>query len=99
MANLKPLKLHTILGTSTVWTDELWDEALTYLLEWANTFDALAMAQVLHGTYPPNYPHKIDFLREFRAYPPTVLLGAFDLTRARMDAQKDRNSATPPMFG
>ena len=27
-------------------------------------------------------PHKVDLLREFRNYPPTVLLGAFDYMRA-----------------
>jgi hypothetical protein len=87
MANLKPLKLHSIISSSTVWTDELWDEVLTYLLERANTFDALAMAQVLYGDHIPNYPHKVDFLREFRQYPPTVLLGAFDYMRAMKESQ------------
>jgi hypothetical protein len=53
----------------------------TYLLERTGTFDALAMAHVLYGTRLPIYPHKVDFLREFRAYPPTVLLGAFDYMR------------------
>ena len=83
MVNLKPLKLHDIIGTATAWTDELWDRALTYLLDHTSTFDALAMAEVISSGPVPNYPYKIDFLREFRSYPPTVLLGAFDLMRVR----------------
>jgi hypothetical protein len=81
MPNLKPLKLHTIIGSNTVWTDELWNAALTYLLERTGTFDALAMTETLYDDYAREYPHKIDYLREFRSYPPTVLLGAFDLMR------------------
>jgi len=81
MSDVKPLKLHAIIGTSTVWTDELWDDALTYLLERISTVDTLMMARTLHGEHVPNYPHKVDFLREFRKYPPTVLLGIFDLVR------------------
>ncbi len=85
MADLKPLKLHAIVGTATVWTDELWSEALTYLLERVGTIEAIFMAQQLHsdGSRLPDYPHKVDFLREFRGYPPTVLLGVFDLARVR----------------
>jgi hypothetical protein len=41
------------------------------------------MAEIFYSGHAPNYPHKIDFLREFRDYPPTVLLGAFDLMRQR----------------
>lgn len=82
MTNLKPLKLHTILGTSTVWTDELWDEALSYLLDRVGTLDVLTMAEVLPDSAVPHSPHKIDYLRVFRLYPPTLLLGAFDYMRA-----------------
>jgi hypothetical protein len=84
MSNLKPLKLHEIIGTSTVWTDELWDEALAYLLQRVGTREAVKMALFLllpNGKNLPDYPHKIDFLREFRKYPPTLLLGIFDVVR------------------
>lgn len=81
MTNLKPLKLHDIIRTATVWTDEMWDKSLTYLLGYTSTLDALAMAETLYRDQAPNYLHKIDFLREFRRYPPTTLLGAFDLMR------------------
>jgi hypothetical protein len=60
MTQLKPLKIHSIIGTSTVWTDELWDEALTYLLERTGTLQVLAMCQVLHDDELPNSLHKID---------------------------------------
>jgi hypothetical protein len=80
---LKPLKLHELIAGATVWTDELWSEVSTYLLERVGTMDAISMAEQLHsdGTELPDYPHKIDFLREFHDYPPTVLLGSFDLMR------------------
>lgn len=82
---LKPLKIHELLGGQTAWTDELWDQALSYLLERVGTMEAIFMAEQLHhdDTRLPDYPHKIDFLREFREYPPTVLLGVFDLVRVR----------------
>lgn len=81
----KPLRLHKLLGGQTAWTDKLWGQALGYLLERVGTMEAIFMAEQLHhdGTRLPNYPHKIDFLREFREYPPTVLLSAFDLMRLR----------------
>lgn len=81
---LKPLKLHDLIGGQTTWTDELWKEALAYLLERIGTMQAIYMTEQLHhdGTRLPNYPHKIDYLREFRDYPPTVLLGVFDLMRS-----------------
>lgn len=84
MAELKPLKLHALIGGHTTWTDELWNETLTYLLEHVGTMQAILMAEQLHrdGSTPPNYPHKIDYLREFRDYPPTILLGVFDLMRS-----------------
>lgn len=80
---LKPVKLHELIGGQTTWTDEMWDAALEYMLERIGTMQAIFMAEQLHhdGTRLPNYPHKIDYLREFRDYPPTVLLGAFDLMR------------------
>jgi hypothetical protein len=87
MPDLKPLKLHTIIGSNTVWTDELWNAALTYLLERIGTHDALAMTESFYGDHAPGYPHKIDYLREFRSYPPTVLLGAFDLMRFNKEAR------------
>lgn len=89
MAELKPIKLHNIIGSTTVWTDDLWDEALNYLLENTGTLDALAMAETLFGDDRPNYLHKIDYLREFRAYPPTVLLGAFDFMRHHKTARNN----------
>jgi hypothetical protein len=85
MTSLKPLKLHRIIGPTTAWTDDLWNEALAYLLERVGTTQSIFMAEQLHhdDTRLPDYPHKIDFLREFRDYPPTVLLGSFDLMRQR----------------
>jgi hypothetical protein len=82
MPNLKPLKLHSVIGASTEWTDELWDEALVYLLDRVGTFDVLMMVDVLPDSVLPQSPHKVDYLRVFRQYPPTLLLGAFDYMRA-----------------
>jgi hypothetical protein len=79
---LKPVKLHQLLGNECEWSDELWDSALTYLLERLGTNQAIAMADFLSaGSF--DYVHKVDYLRVFRAYPPTVLLGAFDYVRSR----------------
>jgi hypothetical protein len=74
--------LHEILGTSTTWTDELWDEALTCLLDRVGTLDVLAMVEVLPESALPHSLYKVDYLRVFRQYPPTLLLGGFDYLRA-----------------
>lgn len=80
---LKPVKLHDLLGASPTWTDELWDASLTYLLDRVGTVDAILMVQVLPGrSGAPQHLFKIDYIREFRQYPPTLLLGAFDAVRA-----------------
>ena len=81
MSTLKPLKLHNLIAGSTAWSDELWDRALAYLLERTSTPDALVMAEVIGSHERPWLVHKIDHLREFRDFPPTVLLGAFDWMR------------------
>lgn len=85
MTNLKPLKLHTIISTATVWTDELWDEALSYLLERVGTLDVLMMVAVLPDDALPHSSRKVDYLRVFHRYPPTLLLGAFDLMRLKKE--------------
>jgi hypothetical protein len=86
--SLKPLKIHALIGQQAAWTDELWDEALTYLLERLGTADAvdmaLALAAITNVHVPQSY-HKIDYLRIFRDYPPSILLGMFDLTRRRRE--------------
>lgn len=73
---LKPLKIHELIGGATAWTDDQWNAAIIYLLERVGTMEAIFMAEQLHhdGASVPNYPHKVDFLREFRQYPPTVCL-------------------------
>lgn len=82
MPHLKPLKLHGMISMSPEWTDELWDEALTSLLERAGTMQAIVMVEVLPNSDAFRaYPHKVDLLREFHRYPPTVLLEVFDLVR------------------
>ena len=87
MAKLKPLKLHETIGTSTLWTDELWDKVLTYVLANTATPDALTMIEVLEtdNIRLSGFAQKTDYLREFHKYPPTVLLGAFDLMRWRKE--------------
>ena len=81
MARLKPIKLHLLLGSVTEWTDEMWDEALMYVLENTSTHDAVTMARLIRADRLPDYLHKVDFLRDFRDYPPTMLLAAYDLQR------------------
>ncbi len=96
METLKPVKIHAIIGTSTVWSDELWGQALSYLRESTGTFDVLAMAETLYGDNLPNYPHKIDFLREFRDFPPTTSLGAFDRMRVLKFGSHDAHPLARP---
>ncbi len=90
--SLKPLKIHELIGNQAAWTDELWDEALKYLLERLGTADsvdmAYALAEITNSRAPHSY-HKIDYLRTFRAYPPSVLLGMFDLARRRRENRED----------
>lgn len=82
---LKPLRLHELIGDHAEWTDELWDETLKYLLERVGTVEAIQMYAVLSGAAGLEdmitSPYKVDYLRRFRYYPPTLLLGSFDLVR------------------
>lgn len=82
--HLKPLRLHELIGSHAAWTDELWDATLQYLLERVGTDDAIRMGSLLERLTDhteSHSPHKIDYLRRFSGYPPTVLLGIFDLVR------------------
>lgn len=88
MAILKPLKIHDLIAGSTVWSDELWDRALTYLLERTSTPEALVMAECIRSPERPWLVRKIDHLRDFRDVPPTVLLGAFDWMRYHKAARQ-----------
>lgn len=88
MARIKPLKLHDLIAGSTVWSEELWASALGYLLERTSTLDALVMAEVIGIHERPWLVHKIDYLRDFRDFPPTVLLGAFDWMRYQKAARQ-----------
>ncbi len=87
MEKLRPIELHKLIGRACEWTDELWDEALDYVLDnTATPAEARMMAVTILGKRIRSYPHKrykekIDFLCEFRDYPPTMFLGAFDLLR------------------
>jgi hypothetical protein len=77
----KPLKIHHLLALKTAWTEELWDEALAYLLAFVSTQGAILMTQLILLDDPVESPYKIDHLREFRPYPPSAVLAAFDLIR------------------
>jgi hypothetical protein len=83
MQKLNQVKLHELIGTQTLWTDELWNDALDYLVENTATPDAIVMADILLGDEQAPHLYKIDYLRDFRGFPPTVLLGVFDLMRYR----------------
>lgn len=80
--SLKPLRLHTMIGGSTEWTDELWGEVLQYLVECVGSTGAVLMAERLHRERRlPKHLNKADYFQEFRNYPPTVLLGELDYVR------------------
>lgn len=85
MAKLNPVKLHAIIGASTEWTDELWDEALDYLLGHVGTTETTLMAALLPRNEPlSSFPRRVNLLYEFHKYPPTVLLGVFDCMRSQL---------------
>lgn len=92
MRQLNPVKLHELIASATLWTDELWNAALAYVLENTATPDAIVMARMVLGSELSQHMYKIDYLREFRGWPPTVLPGAFDLMRhqkwVRADARR-----------
>lgn len=90
MRNLKSVKLHSLIAGTTVWTEELWEGALAYLLENTATPDAQVMAEMLDSPVSEYSVYKIDYLRQFRQLPPTVVLGAFDWMRFLKDARSSR---------
>lgn len=79
-----------MLGGSSEWTDELWDEAIAFLSHSLSLPQAVELEMRLHvlrtsersiaarGTF--SYV-KRDRLDGFREYPPTILLGIYDLSR------------------
>jgi hypothetical protein len=89
MRHLNQVKLHELIGSATVWTDDLWDDALDYLVENTATPDAIVMAEIVLGDEQAPHLYKVDYLRDFRGFPPTVLLGAFDLMRYRKAASAE----------
>jgi len=44
---------------------------------------------MLYSDRMSNYPHKLDYLREFRKYPSTVLLGVFCYMRTAKEDKED----------
>lgn len=92
MKTLAPVKLHKLIGYSAAWTDELWANALAYLLDNTSTVDAVLMCECLPGKVLFSHLHKIDYLREFQPYPPTLILGAFDWMRLMKATQADQNA-------
>lgn len=76
-----------MIGGSTEWTDELWSEALQYLVEGVGTTGAVLMAERLFREKRlPRHLDKAGYFQEFRDYPPTVLLGELDYVRLLVGA-------------
>lgn len=76
----QPLKIHQLLALRTIWNEDLWNEVLEYLLASVSTQEAIQMTALL-GDEDTDSLFKIDYLREFRSYPPSAVLAAFDLIR------------------
>lgn len=84
-------RLHAILAGRTTWTDELWEQAATYLSGRLSMVGAQTLAAFIADADALR-PHDSDALRAalfkkqqmeiYRKYPPTVLLAFFDLARA-----------------
>ena len=88
---LKPLKLHELLAGQTIWTDDLWNETFKYLTAHVVAIEAMDMTKMLNGTVsyrPSEYfssrnLRKLDHLNHFHKFPPTILLGIYDMMRRR----------------
>ena len=78
----EPLKIHRLLAFQTVWTDDIWIEVLNYLLASVSDSEALQMTTVLGDSieFDDSF-FKMDYLKEFRPFPPSAILAAFDLIR------------------
>ncbi len=88
--SIRPLKIHKLLAMQTEWTEDLWDETVAYLLSNISTADAILMvASILDidiyfdfkSSDPPKPESRVEYIEMFRAYPPSVLLGGFDVVR------------------
>ena len=88
---LSPLKLHTLIGDADVWTDALWNEAMTYLdgritlPQSVNYKNLLYRLRQEAGQHPELQGYQIakrDNLGEYRQFEPKLLLTAFDYFRA-----------------
>jgi hypothetical protein len=87
---LSPLKLHALLGDAEVWTDALWDDAMTYLdgrislPQSVNYKTLLYRLQQQAGQHPEVPAHQIakrGNLAGYRQFEPKLLLAAFDYFR------------------
>lgn len=83
MNDLQLVKLHLLIGTRTVWTDELWEDCREYVESHTGNSHVMLMFQFLYGGAKYHRPMtKEAMLGHFREWPPTVLLGAFDRMRS-----------------
>lgn len=82
-----PLKLHALLGDAEVWTDALWDEAMTYLdgrislpqsVNYKTLLYRLRQEAGQHPNLPAHQIAKRDNLAGYRQFEPKLLLAAFD---------------------
>jgi hypothetical protein len=97
---LKPVKLHELLGGRTLWTDELWEAAEAYVSQSVSTPQAQRMYECIYSDNAKavDYLPKSSLLGEFHYWPPTLLLGAFDLMRTHkeLDSRNERRLSQPP---
>lgn len=80
MKKWQPSRLHFLLGNQVEWTDALWDEALAFCERNTATPRAICMTAVL-PEQQERILFKIDYLRQFRSFPPLTMLYAYDFQR------------------
>lgn len=88
MSKIDPVKLHELIGAKTEWTDQLWKRALRLAVADTTLDEAIAMAEFVGGSRVPYYTTSAQYLGEYHDYPPTTLLGAYDMLRRHRLAAK-----------
>ncbi len=72
--------LHGLIGGRVRWTEPLWRQAFEYLHENLTVEGSAELERLLLGSASRRSTVD-DRFREFRRYPPTVLLGIYDALR------------------
>ena len=82
MTYIEATPLHELLAGKMRWTDALWAVAIAIVDQYLTDEGKIELESVFLGPRPAWAPAKSQ-LEDFRQYPPTMLLAAFDMVRWR----------------